>query len=129
MQGVGWATRKIINVATITLHITQYKDGEGVEHIDIEQSLTGGITASPEYRTLDWTPRKTEHSLFGFIIGKSRRNPVAEVTDEYLKSGWLPDVSRDGAIQAYAEADKEKNPHSWESDMVRESTRVLRVLT
>ena len=118
LQGVSWVTRKIINNATITLHIKQYKDDEGVEHIDIEQTVTGGITASPEKRTLDWTPRKSEHSLFGFIIGKARRIPITDVTDGYLNSGWLPDVSRDGAIQAFAEADKEKNSHSWKSDMV-----------
>jgi hypothetical protein len=56
LQGVSWVTRRIlIAIATITLDIKHYKDDEGVEHIDIEQTLTGGITASPEYRTLDWT--------------------------------------------------------------------------
>ena len=118
LQGVGWATRKIISKATITLHINHYKDSQGVEHIDIEQTLTGGITASPELRTLDWTPRKVDHSLFGATIGKSRRIPVADIHDGYLKSGWLPDVSRDGAIEVYAESDKEKNSHTWKSNMV-----------
>lgn len=118
LQGVGWVTRKIIKTATITLHIKHYKDDQGVEHIDIEQTLTGGVTASPEHRTLDWTPRKVDNSLFGAAIAKSRRIPVAEITDEYLKQGWLPDVSRDGAIEAYAESDKEKNSHIWRSNMV-----------
>lgn len=133
LQGVGWAKRKIINNATITLHIKHYKDEEGAEHIDIEQALTGGITASPEQRTLTWTPTKVEHSVFGFIVGKARRIPVAEVTDEYLNSGWLPDVSRDGAIEAYAEADEEKNQYSWKSDMVSKFSSckscILHVLT
>ena len=115
-------TRKIIKTATITLHIKHYKDAEGVEHIDIEQTLTGGITASPEERTLDWTWRKTDNSLFGSIVGRSRRIPVADVTDKYLSSGWLSDVSRDGAIEANAESDKEKNSHSWQSDMVSQSS-------
>lgn len=118
LQGVGWATRLVIRNATITLHINHYKDPQGEEHIDIEQTLTGGITTSPELRTLDWTPREVDHSLFGSIIGKSRRIPVSEVTDEYLKNGWLPDVSRDGAIEAFAESDKAKNPHDWKLDMV-----------
>jgi hypothetical protein len=117
LQGVGWAKRKIINNATITLHIKHYTDNQSAEHIDIEQTLTGGITASPELRTLDWTWREVDHSIFGATIGRSRRIPLADVTDEYLKSGWVPDVSRDGAIQVYAESDK-KNPHTWKSDMV-----------
>jgi len=118
LQGVGWVTRKIIKSATITLHIKHYKSDQGVEHIDIEQTLTGGLTASPEDRTLDWTLRKVDNSLFGAAIAKSRRIPVAEITDEYLKQGWLPDVSRDGAIEAYAESDKEKNSHTWKSNMI-----------
>ena len=98
----------------------QYKDKEGAEHIDIEQFLTGGLQASPEYRTLDWTERKADNRIFGPVVGRARGIPIADVTDEYLSAGWLPDVSRDGAIQAYAEADKEKHPHSWKSDMVSE---------
>ena len=120
LQGVGWVTRKIIKAATITLFVKQYKDDEGEEHIDIKQTVTGGISGPPEYRTLNWTYHNIDHSLFGAIIAKSRRIPVAEVTDEYLNSGWLPDVSRDGAIQSYAEADKEKNSLHWTSDMVSE---------
>jgi len=118
LQGVGWVTRAIINNATITLYIKHYKDQEGVEHIDIEQTVTGGFKASPEYRTLDWTWRGSDNNLFGSTLGRSRRLPLADVTDEYLNSGWLPDVSRDGAIEAYAESDKEKNSYSWKSDMV-----------
>jgi len=118
LQGINWFTRKIISNATITLRISHYKDEQGVEHIDIKQTLTGGLSATPEYRTLDWTCVKVDHSLFGPVIGRSRRIPVTDVTDEYLKSGWLPDVSRDGAIQAYVVADKEKTTQSWKSDMV-----------
>ena len=118
MQGIGWLTRKIIKSATITLFVKHYKDDEGAEHIDIEQTVTGGISGPPEYRTLNWTSHKMDHSLFGAIIARSRRIAVAEVTDEYLNSGWLPDVSRDGVIQSSGEADEEKNPYHWKSDVV-----------
>jgi hypothetical protein len=125
LQGVTWATRKIISHATITLQIKHYKDDHGIEHIDIAQTLTGGVAASPESRTLDWTPRKVDNSLFGATVSKSRRISVAEIADGYLKDGWLPDVSRDGAIEAYAESDKEKNPHTWKSNMVSEFSPCL----
>lgn len=118
MQGVGWLSRKIIRSSTITLFVKHYKDDEGVEHIDIEQTITGGLKGPPEYRTLNWTLHKLDHNLFGPIIGRSRRVPVVEITDGYLNSGWLPDVSRDDAIQSYAEADEEKNSNSWKTDMV-----------
>lgn len=59
------------------------------------------------------------------MIAKSRRIPVTDITDGYLKSDWLPDVSRDGAIEAYAESDREKNSHAWKSDMVSEFSPCL----
>lgn len=55
LQGVGWFTRKAIQLATVTLDINQYRDDNGVEHIDIEQTATGGIKGTTENRTLDWT--------------------------------------------------------------------------
>ena len=122
MQGVsGLPTRKILSSATLTLYIEHCKN-EYAEQIDIEQTLTGGISASPEDWTLDWTLRKSDNNIFGSTIGRARRIPVADITDEYLKSGWLPDVYQDGAIESYAEADKEKNSHSWKTDMVSGSS-------
>lgn len=114
--------RKIIHSVTITLHVKHYKDDEGVEHVDIEPILPGGLAVPSEHRALDWTPRKVEQKPFGAIIIKTRRIPIADITDEYLNSGWLPDVSRDGAIEVCTEAD-EKNPYSWKSHVV--SPRVV----
>ena len=91
-----------------------------MEHIDIAQTTTGGVSVSPENRALDWTLRKSDHGLFGATINRTRRLALADVTDEYLNSGWLPEVSRDGAIEAYGKADKEKSSYSWISDMVSE---------
>ena len=39
---MGWMTRKLISVATITLDIKHYME-EGTEQIDIDQTPTGGI--------------------------------------------------------------------------------------
>jgi len=133
LQGVGWLTRKILSNATITVSIKHYKDEGGVEHVDIQQAVTGGITASPECKVLNWAWVKVDLNLFGPIIGRSRRVPIADVTDKYLNSGWSPDVSRDGAIETYAETDKEKSSYSWKSDVVSEfsphGSRTPHVLT
>lgn len=43
LQGVPWYTRTVISVATISLAVKHYKDDENLEHIDIDQTLTGGI--------------------------------------------------------------------------------------
>ncbi len=64
LQGVNWFTRKIINVATVTLYVKHYKDDEGVEHIDIEQIGTGGIK-SDELREVTGKEQEVNHPVFG----------------------------------------------------------------
>ncbi|KAL7276179.1 hypothetical protein RUND412_000830 [Rhizina undulata] len=101
LQNIGWFMRKAIQLATITLHVKHYKDDAGVEHIDIDQTLTGGVKGTTELRELDWTDRDHEDHIFGKTIGKSRRINVEEVEDEYLRTGWLPDTVETGVIDSY----------------------------
>lgn len=70
--------RKAISLATVTLGITQYKDDEGVVHIDITQTLTGGINGSQENRAADWTERDHTDHIFGHVIGQSRMVKAVE---------------------------------------------------
>ena len=111
-------TRKFIHNTTITVHIKHDKDDEGVEHVDFEPILPGGLAGPLDHMALDWTLRKIEQKPFGFVITKIRRIPITDVTDEYLNSGWLPDVSRDGVIERHVEPDKERNSYSWKSHTV-----------
>ena len=62
LQGVGWLTRKTIGAATITLNVKQYQgaptapadaDGPEVTHVDIDQTLTGGLKGTTEKRCID----------------------------------------------------------------------------
>ena len=88
LQGVSWFTRRAIALSTITLYVRHYKDDDGVEHIDIDQTLTG-IPGTSENRILDWTFREHDDYLFGSVLGKTRRANVDEIENEYLKEGWL----------------------------------------
>ncbi|KAJ6509394.1 hypothetical protein C8R47DRAFT_1098549 [Mycena vitilis] len=112
-QGIGWLKRKAIAVATVTLSIKHYKDDEGVEHVDIDQTLTGGIPGTREERTLWWKERSTEDSLFGAIIGKSRRCQVSELDEEFLKKEWTADTIEHGVIQSYVVSDTPKSKTTW----------------
>ncbi|KIY45754.1 hypothetical protein FISHEDRAFT_66807 [Fistulina hepatica ATCC 64428] len=113
LQGVGWLTRKAIGLATITLDINHYRDDEAVEHIDISQTLTGGIPGTTEERTLDWNERTHEDYIFGAVIGKSRRVKVEEIDVEFLKEGWTPDAVETGLIESYVESDTPKSGTTW----------------
>ena len=108
-------------MSTLYLTYKHYKDDSGVEHLDIDQVLSGGVGASTEQRTLDWQERESTHSLFGPVLGRSRRIKLEELEDDYLKNGWLPDVTEHGAIQAIALSDTAKSGRTWYSEQVRKA--------
>ncbi|KAI0029147.1 hypothetical protein K488DRAFT_89017 [Vararia minispora EC-137] len=116
LQGVPWLKRKLIGAATVTLHIKHYKDDAGVEHIDIRQTLTGGIEGNDENRTLDWTMRDQINSLFGPVKGRSRRVNPEELEVPWLKDHFLPEISEHGTVHAFAESDTEKSGTTWTSN-------------
>ncbi|KII93795.1 hypothetical protein PLICRDRAFT_36026 [Plicaturopsis crispa FD-325 SS-3] len=118
LQGVGWLTRKAIAMSSLTLAIKHYKDDDGVEHIDIDQTLSGGVSGTTELRVLDWEEHKHEDHIFGAVIGKSRRIKVDEIDNEYLKRDWLPDVAEHGAIHSYVQSDTEKSGTTWIAEQI-----------
>ncbi|KAL2136276.1 hypothetical protein VTI74DRAFT_4511 [Chaetomium olivicolor] len=98
LQGIGWVTRKAVSMATVTLHIKQFvappsppadPSGAPVTHIEIEQTGTGGMKGSTEKRCLDFQFRDHSDWLFGHVKGQTKWVTAAEITDDFLKSGWL----------------------------------------
>jgi hypothetical protein len=89
LQGIGWLTRKAIAFATVTLHVKQYVDENGVTHIDIDQTATGGIKGTTELRALDWVEREHVDHIFGELKGKNRWSTLDATNDAFLKEGWL----------------------------------------
>jgi hypothetical protein len=118
LQGVSWLTRRAIGLATITLYTQHYKDDNGVEHIDIDQRLTGGIPGTTEKRILDWTVREHEDYLFGAVFGRSRRVKLDQIDNDFLKKGWLPDTEEHGAINSYVESNTSKSNTTWIAEQV-----------
>ncbi|PPQ67074.1 hypothetical protein CVT25_005675 [Psilocybe cyanescens] len=113
LQGVGWLKRKAISIGSVTLAIKHYKDADSVEHIDIEQTLTGGIPGTTEIRTLWWKERESEDHLFGHVIGKSRRVKAEELDVPFLQAPWTEDTLQQGLIQSYVESDTPKSGNTW----------------
>lgn len=118
---MGWLKRKAISIGTITVNLKHYKDDGGVEHVDIEQFITGGIPASSEIRTLDWTPRESDDKTFGQVIGKTRRAKAEELDVEFLKNGWTPDTLEQGLVHSYVESNTPKSGTSWIASQVSHS--------
>jgi len=118
LQGVSWLTRRAIGLATITLYVQHHKDDSGVERIDIDQRLTGGIPGTIENRILDWTFREHEDYLFGPVLGKSRRVALDKIDNEFLRNGWLPDTEQHGAINSYVKSDTPKSNTTWIAEQI-----------
>lgn len=119
LQGVGWFTRKAIALATLYLSVKHYRDDGGVEHIDIDQTLTGGIKATNEYRTLDWVEREHEDTIFGSVVSKSRRVSLDEIEQDFLKKDWLDASFDEGkVINSVAASNTAKSNTTWTATQV-----------
>lgn len=97
LQGVGWLSRQALRVSSITVTITikQYDDEEGLNHLDAEQQLSGGIKSTPEPRTIDWKVRTNHDATLGDVLGRTRvvesKNLEAEFGKDdvaFLGEGW-----------------------------------------
>ena len=66
--------RKVLGMATVTLSVKEYTDESNPQayHIDIDQTVTGGIQGTREERVLDWQEREHVDTIFGKLRGKSR---------------------------------------------------------
>ncbi|GBE78259.1 hypothetical protein SCP_0111420 [Sparassis crispa] len=113
LQGVGWWTRKAIQMSNLYLSCKHYKDDKDVEHIDIGQTLSGGVSGTTENRILDWVERPNEDNVFGAVKSKSKRIRVEDIENEFLKEGWLDDTKEHGAVLTIATSDTEKSGMSW----------------
>ncbi|RPD64978.1 hypothetical protein L226DRAFT_541575 [Lentinus tigrinus ALCF2SS1-7] len=119
LQGVGWFTRKAIGMATLYLDVKHYKEDDGIEHIDVAQTITGGIKGTNEHRILDWTEREHEDHIFGAVLSKSRRVTLDDVEREWLKRDWLDESFADGhIIYTCAKSDTAKSGRTWSSEQV-----------
>ncbi len=96
LQGISWMTRKLLGMATLTLDVKQWEgppsppsEAAGpATHIEIAQTLTGGLKGTTENRCLDWVFREHEDYMFGRVEGRSRWIAVADVDDAFLAAGW-----------------------------------------
>lgn len=122
LQGVGWFVRKGIAVASVTLNIKEYTappkppvtpaGGEQAVHIDIVQTATGGIKGTTELWCVDRVKREHSDWLFGNVTGSSRWVTRAEITDEYLKRGWI-EADQPGGDDELIETTAENFENGW----------------
>ncbi|KAG9314246.1 hypothetical protein JVU11DRAFT_5033 [Chiua virens] len=113
LQGVSWLTRRAISLFNVVLVIKHTTDEAGLEQIDIDNKVSGGVNASSEDRTLDWVERDEDDNIFGRVIGKARRIPVEEITDEFLKKDWTQDTIDNDIVLTDSWSTPGKNNYKW----------------
>ncbi|KAK1832816.1 hypothetical protein QBC39DRAFT_403580 [Podospora conica] len=131
LQGIGWATRKIVGMSTITLTVSQYKappsppadpSGPEVTHIEIEQTGTGGLKGSTERRCLDFVFREHSDWLFGTVRGQTKWVTPADVTDKFLQGDgqWLEGDEEKGgpAGETHLWSHVESVDNGWTADQI-----------
>ncbi|KAH6916868.1 hypothetical protein BKA70DRAFT_315306 [Coprinopsis sp. MPI-PUGE-AT-0042] len=115
-QGVGWLTRKALGYGTLTLVVKHTKDAAGVETINIDQTLTGGIPGASEQRILSWEDREVADPTYGAILTKARRVKPSELDVEWLKMNWTADTAEHGVVQIISKSDTAKSGYTWSAD-------------
>ncbi|ATZ46577.1 hypothetical protein BCIN_01g11470 [Botrytis cinerea B05.10] len=89
IQGVNWLTRKVLNVGTISLKITQtISPLDSLTHLDIESKSGAGLPGSVENRILNDETRSKKHPLFGNVVGRTRWAELSDLPSKYLGEGW-----------------------------------------
>ncbi|EXK25523.1 hypothetical protein FOXG_11946 [Fusarium oxysporum f. sp. lycopersici 4287] len=106
-QGIGYLTRKGVNLATIHLKIKQY------EHVHtssttgivtcIESTQTAsGLKSTKEIRYLDNEFRDHYDWLFGTVKAQARWVALEDIEDAVLKEGWLVEGEGNGLVLCHA---------------------------
>lgn len=117
LQGVGWLIRKAIRIATLNLYCKHYRDDAEVEHIDVDQTLSG-VKGTAENRPIDWVERSDYDHVFGPVMSKTKRIRVDELEDSYLKEGWLDETKEHGVILIVEQSDTTKGGLGWLCEQV-----------
>lgn len=103
-------------MASTTEKISQSKDEHGIEHIIINQTISGGIKTAPEHRIHNDTwGQEYNDPIFGKSRSRHRRVKISSLKEDdlvegLLKRGWTQDIiEADELIDGIVESLN----HSW----------------
>jgi len=118
---MSWFKRRAVSVFTLTLIIKHHTDDTGVECIEIDEKLSGGIPGTSDNHILDFQERQYD-DVFGLYTLKTRRVPaLEEIEDEFLKTGWAEDTLADGVVYFIAWNDTntvDTSGYKWKAEQV-----------
>ncbi|KAI6047758.1 hypothetical protein EDC04DRAFT_2619802 [Pisolithus marmoratus] len=116
LQNVSWHKRKMAQMFNVALYTKHYTDDNGVEHIDMDQKLVGGIPGGSDNHTLDWQERDVTDLVFGLLSVKTHRVSLESIEDEFLKTDWTEDTIADGVIHTVISNKNPGDGHAWKAE-------------
>lgn len=93
-----------MGIASLYLNVKQYTDADGIVHIDIDQTISGGLPGGSELRTLDFKPRKYTDGIFGNLEGSARFISADAIELPYQKEGWIDGEAGGPAGEAHVQS-------------------------
>ncbi|KAL4955607.1 hypothetical protein BDW69DRAFT_160309 [Aspergillus filifer] len=100
MQGLSWFMRTTLAWVSVTLNTKQYPSPDqptqkSIQHIDVDNVVTGGVQGTSEQRITDWNEREHSDAIFGRVKGRSRLFRGVKGPDGKLR----PDVKINTALE------------------------------
>ena len=80
---------QFVFIVTLRESVKQHIDKEGITHIDIDLSITGGFKGGQENRIIDGKKHAIETEMFGTIYEQARWANLDGIEDPWLKEGWV----------------------------------------
>ena len=121
---MSWFKRRALTLFSLALRIKHTTDEAGVEHIVIDQ-VVSGIPALRDVAVVGGQEQEREHFLFGLMTTKTRRVAVEELSDEYLKGDLTQDAIDDGVFVTESWSTPDKNNYTWRNIQVTASSLLV----
>jgi hypothetical protein len=92
---------------------------DGLEHIDIPQTVSGGLQGTTELRILDGQKRSHEDHVFGKVEGQTLWVKLDEIEEDFLKEDWLPEMTEGkGFIKSWVRSTDKTGDKEWQATQV-----------
>lgn len=101
-QGVGWIARRRLTTAPIVTARIRHFRKRGREYLEIDEMFHKDSTTTERY-ALDGKPLEFNDVCGRPAVSRGWRIRTTEIHDQFLRSGWVNDVSSHGAIYTRTE--------------------------
>ncbi|KAE9567299.1 hypothetical protein CGCF415_v011913 [Colletotrichum fructicola] len=109
IQGINWAIRKAMGAVPIVINIKACPPENGVDVIEAENVIGGGIHKAKERRLLNWDVVERTDANFGRLRVQNGWSALSDIKDKFLTDGLQKEHSQESVIMIKVE----NLDHAW----------------